>query len=189
MKKISVQTREAVARAIDQFPSASALGTLMNVTYQAVLRWKKSGVPIDRCAELESLVSGAFQCEQLNEDFARVTRRPFKGGPPNGIYLSGPMTGVPELNFPAFNAEAARLRKAGFRVFNPAELVMPAGSRWAEFMRADIREMMSYATICLLPGWENSPGAMLEHSIASALSFRVMHAGDDPSASTWAAAA
>ncbi|MCI4427735.1 MAG: recombinase RecT [Burkholderiales bacterium] len=30
------------------------------------------------------------------------------------IYISGPMTGLPELNFPAFNAEAARLRALGF---------------------------------------------------------------------------
>lgn len=26
------------------------------------------------------------------------------------IYISGPMSGMPEHNFPAFNAEAARLR-------------------------------------------------------------------------------
>ena len=30
------------------------------------------------------------------------------------IYLSGPMSSLPELNFPAFHAEAARLRALGF---------------------------------------------------------------------------
>jgi hypothetical protein len=38
------------------------------------------------------------------------------------IYLSGPMTGLPDLNFPAFHAEAARLRALGYDVINPAEL-------------------------------------------------------------------
>ena len=37
------------------------------------------------------------------------------------IYLSGPMSGLPELNFPAFHAEAARLRALGFEVVNPAD--------------------------------------------------------------------
>jgi len=29
----------------------------------------------------------------------------------NRIYLSGPMTGIADYNFPAFNAAAARLRR------------------------------------------------------------------------------
>ncbi len=33
------------------------------------------------------------------------------------IYLSGLMSGLPELNFPAFHAEAARLRALGFPPF------------------------------------------------------------------------
>jgi len=37
------------------------------------------------------------------------------------IYISGPMTGLPEHNFPAFHAAAERLRKAGWEVNNPAE--------------------------------------------------------------------
>ncbi|MCY1527250.1 hypothetical protein D9M68_623110 [compost metagenome] len=37
------------------------------------------------------------------------------------IYLAGPMTGLPEFNYPAFHAEAARLRALGYQVENPAE--------------------------------------------------------------------
>ena len=37
------------------------------------------------------------------------------------IYLAGPMTGLPEFNYPAFHAEAARLRQLGYHVENPAE--------------------------------------------------------------------
>ena len=38
------------------------------------------------------------------------------------IYLSGPMTGLPGLNFPAFAAITANLRAYGHTVTNPAEL-------------------------------------------------------------------
>jgi hypothetical protein len=38
------------------------------------------------------------------------------------IYLSGPMTGLPDLNFPAFNAAASALRAKGLNVINPAEI-------------------------------------------------------------------
>jgi hypothetical protein len=37
------------------------------------------------------------------------------------VYVAGPMRGIPEFNFPAFNAAAAKLRAAGHHVFNPAE--------------------------------------------------------------------
>ncbi len=37
------------------------------------------------------------------------------------IYLAGPMTGLPDYNFPAFMKAAAYLRSQGAIVFNPAE--------------------------------------------------------------------
>lgn len=40
------------------------------------------------------------------------------------LYLSGPMTGKPALNFPAFHAEAARLLALGYEVVNPAWRLM-----------------------------------------------------------------
>ena len=36
------------------------------------------------------------------------------------LYLAGPMTGIKDLNFPAFHAEASRLRALGHIVVNPA---------------------------------------------------------------------
>jgi len=104
------------------------------------------------------------------------------------LYLSGPMSGLPENNYPAFHAAAASLRRAGYRVVNPAELhphgwcrrimahVFSALMRrahprpsWSEYMRADLAALLRCDAIVMLPGWEASKGARCEVSIASEL--------------------
>ena len=40
----------------------------------------------------------------------------------DAVYLSGPMTGLPDFNRPAFHAAAAALRAQGYVVINPAEV-------------------------------------------------------------------
>jgi len=89
------------------------------------------------------------------------------------IYISGPMTGLPEFNYPAFHQAAAELRAQGLEVVNPAENGIPADAPWQEHMREDIRMLMDCDTIHMLPGWRESNGAKLEHHIAVALGFRV----------------
>ncbi len=89
------------------------------------------------------------------------------------LYLAGPMTGYPELNFPLFHAEAARLRSLGFEIVNPAEINADPSAAWLDCMRADIKQLVDCDGIALLPGWEQSRGATLEHAIARGLGFRV----------------
>lgn len=92
------------------------------------------------------------------------------------IYLSGPMTGYPEYNFPLFNSTAKWLRESGHRVYNPAEFP----NNWTE--KADVRKAFaSYcAFICLeataivmLPGWTASKGAVIELGLAEKCKLRV----------------
>ena len=52
---------------------------------------------------------------------------------PQRIYLAGPMTGLPDHNFPAFRAAAEGLQQAGWEVVNPADnfggrMDLPRGS-------------------------------------------------------------
>lgn len=94
------------------------------------------------------------------------------------LYLAGPMSGLPKLNFPAFHAEAARLRAMGYTVVNPAEINSDMQAEWADCMRADIRELVTCDGIALLPGWARSKGATLEHHIASSLGMAVMLASE-----------
>ncbi len=89
------------------------------------------------------------------------------------FYLAGPMSNLPDLNFPAFHKEAARLRELGYDVINPAEINPLSGSSWAECMRADIAQLVTCEGIALLDGWEDSKGARLEHHIALSLGMTI----------------
>lgn len=106
-------------------------------------------------------------------------------------YICGPMTGLPDLNFPAFHAEAARLRALGIEVVSPAEINSTAKvftdrdellAHWRKCMRLDIAALMTCDRISLLPGWDRSRGATVEHFNAWALGMPVLHAGQEISA-------
>jgi len=88
------------------------------------------------------------------------------------IYISGPMTGYPEFNFPAFNTEAARLRDLGHDVVNPAELHNDDFS-WDVCMRQAITALVTCNAIQLLPCWHDSKGAQLEFHIALKLGITI----------------
>lgn len=88
------------------------------------------------------------------------------------------MTGIPELNFPAFNKAAAMLRAAGFDVVNPAEITTDQNASWTECMRADIKALCDCTHLVLLPGWENSNGAHLELHIAHRIGLKVQQLAD-----------
>jgi len=85
------------------------------------------------------------------------------------------MTGLPDLNFPAFHRAAATLRASGYDVINPAEINPDPTAGWEACMRQDIAQLVTCEAIALLPGWQNSRGAKLEHHIATHLGMREIH--------------
>lgn len=89
------------------------------------------------------------------------------------IYIAGPMTGLPDFNYPAFRAAAQTLRAAGYQVSNPAEKDTPITAPWIEHMRADIKVLVDCDGIALLPGWQNSRGANIEVNLAHGLGLKV----------------
>lgn len=95
------------------------------------------------------------------------------------IYIAGPMTGLPDLNFPAFHAAAATLRAAGWNVANPAEINPDPTMAWADCMRRDITALMDCDSILMLPGWPTSKGASLEFRIAFDLGMAVYYGIED----------
>ncbi|MCM2543893.1 DUF4406 domain-containing protein [Burkholderia glumae] len=92
------------------------------------------------------------------------------------LYIAGPMSGIAELNFPAFHAEAARLRAVGFEIVNPAEINSDTSGSWIDCMRADIKQLVDCDGIALLDGWEQSKGAMVEQTLARGLGLCVYRA-------------
>lgn len=83
------------------------------------------------------------------------------------VYISGPMTGLPNFNFDNFNRVAKYLRALGYEVINPAENFngktdLPRD----EYMREDIKNVMDANTIVVLDGWTESKGAVTEVRIA-----------------------
>jgi hypothetical protein len=90
------------------------------------------------------------------------------------IYIAGPMTGLPQLNFPAFHAEAAKYRAKGCFVVNPAEINGDPKMKWEDAMRADIPLLLTCDTIAVLAGYTLSRGARLELEIAHALGMEVI---------------
>lgn len=104
-----------------------------------------------------------------------------------GHYLSGPMTGIPEHNYPAFNAAAKALREAGINVVNPAELCANE-TNWQKCMRLDIAALAACGALVLLPGWESSAGAHLELHLAHRLGMHITtlrELVDNASAERW----
>jgi len=93
------------------------------------------------------------------------------------IYIAGPMTGLPEHNFPAFDAAARRLEKDGWEVINPADNF---GGRTnlprASYLRVDVSLLLQCDALALLPGWEESSGAQLEYLLARELALLVIDA-------------
>jgi uncharacterized protein DUF4406 len=90
------------------------------------------------------------------------------------LYLSGPMTGVKDLNRPAFNAAAKLLRKKGYKVVNPPELDKGEPQRsWSGCLRRDLRYMLECDKIALLPRWGKSKGANLEVHVGKQLGYDI----------------
>jgi hypothetical protein len=104
------------------------------------------------------------------------------------------MRGIPEFNYPAFHAGAAKLRDEGHFVFSPAEYdikkhgkdisnaagsVEQAAAEHGFNLREALRDALIFIcdeadAVALLPGWENSKGANAERATAIALGLKII---------------
>jgi hypothetical protein len=89
------------------------------------------------------------------------------------VYLSGPMTGIANWNFPQFNKAAQELRARGDMVSNPAEYGADPALSWAACLKRDIKDLVDCDILYQLPGWEHSRGARLEYEIARGLGLEI----------------
>lgn len=103
------------------------------------------------------------------------------------LYLAGPMTGIPQFNFPAFDDTAMVLRAEGYEIVSPAEMDDPEtrrialtspdgapgsgsanGETWGDFLARDVKLIADGGVdgVVVLTGWERSRGARLETFVA-----------------------
>lgn len=87
------------------------------------------------------------------------------------LYIAGPMSGLPEFNYPAFRAAAEALRAAGYDVLNPIDVDIDGTTEdertWEWYMRRTLAMMLSADAIATLPGWRDSRGATIEVETAA----------------------
>ena len=110
------------------------------------------------------------------------------------IYIAGPMRGIEDFNFPAFDRQAKVLREQGWMVINPAEIDRELGSPPSDPMRYDPTESYEdqefmrdalkrdIAVICdectamyMMAKWEISRGAKAEWHLAKALGLKIYY--------------
>lgn len=90
------------------------------------------------------------------------------------LYIAGPMSGLPDANYPAFHAAAQKLRALGYQVENPAENPGPPCGSWLAYMRMAIPQVARSDALVMLPGWKQSRGAKVEHELARRLGLQVL---------------
>lgn len=96
------------------------------------------------------------------------------------IYVAGPMTGLPGLNFDAFYAAEQVLQEQGHRVLNPARIGVIDGFRnWRDYWPLNEAMLRGADAVYMLRGWENSPGAFREHAWATENGLTVLKEGGD----------
>jgi hypothetical protein len=94
------------------------------------------------------------------------------------LYVAGPMTGIPQNNYPEFFNVERYLRDRGYDILNPARIDQLynqslAPRPWNWYMRKAIHMLVSCDGVATLPGWRQSRGASLEVDVARRLEMGV----------------
>lgn len=91
------------------------------------------------------------------------------------LYIAGPMSGLPDFNYAAFEDARARLKTAGYAVLCPTDVSNdPPGSHaWEYYMRRTLKQVLDADAIATLPDAATSRGAMTEIMVARQLGMNV----------------
>lgn len=95
------------------------------------------------------------------------------------LYVSGPMRGLPNSNFPAFDKVANELRDMGHDVLSPADSFKDEdgnpvrGLPRSEYLKHDIQLILICDGVVVIDGWYDSPGARFEVSEAFSIDIPV----------------
>lgn len=91
------------------------------------------------------------------------------------IYIAGPMSGLPDFNYPSFDRAEQDLAAAGFEPSSPAVLAhlsptdpgeLADGLSYEDVLASSLQMLLNADAVALLDGWESSHGARLEVALA-----------------------
>ena len=87
------------------------------------------------------------------------------------VYISGPMTGIPDNNRDEFSRMASLLQAKGHEPVNPHDIAVEVNARikdpkYLDYLKADLSVLMTCDAYVLLDGWGDSRGARIEKSHA-----------------------
>ncbi len=89
-------------------------------------------------------------------------------------YVSGPMTGYKDHNFPAFDEAAKGLRDRGYAVCSPADTSIFLGKLdHSVYLRFDFERILEADFLVGLRGWQASMGALAEMLMATRMGVKV----------------
>lgn len=92
------------------------------------------------------------------------------------IYISGKMTGLPDLGREMFMAAQSQLERDSRNVIlNPA--VLPPGLPRESYMPMCLAMLDAADAVLMLPNWRDSAGARLEHDYAMYQGKRILYSG------------
>lgn len=97
------------------------------------------------------------------------------------LYIAGPMTGIKDWNFHAFNVMAKILREMGHEVINPAEDELgnpldPSTDHLphiSRYLRFDYAALLRVDAVVVLDGWIYSKHANIEVAIAKSIGLKI----------------
>jgi hypothetical protein len=99
------------------------------------------------------------------------------------IYIAGPMSGLPDYNFPAFHEAAYGLRLLHHDPLNPATSFDGRQDlEYEMYIREAVRMVAAADAILMLPNWQSSKGARMELHVACTIGMPTFVQND-----TWSA--
>ena len=92
------------------------------------------------------------------------------------VHISGGMTGIPNLNFSAFDKAADKLLAEHYWVYSPADAERQRGNQpYGVALRDSLKALLKCDAIYMLREWEKSQGARLEWVIAKTIGMVMMY--------------
>lgn len=96
------------------------------------------------------------------------------------IYISGPITGIKNYNREAFESAERDLLDAGYVAVSPFRIgVTSKHKKWNDYMREDIKALMDVDGVLVLPGYQQSKGAMEEIRVAQSVEIPLFYSATE----------